>query len=629
MDLEYITSLQGLSNLAKVLPSASMVGLDVETTTLDPYEATLLLLQLSLNDSIFVLDARKLGKKIITYIVQLIKDSGKLIIGHNLKFDTKILYHNTGEILVNLWDTMLAETMIYNGIGSSYISLEDLYQKYFGITLNKEVRNSFIGYTGEITQQQIIYSADDVKELRKIYEIQSKTLAEQGQINTAQLEMDVLPTIMLMEYIGITLNKEKWIENETRQKELLSIKQGEILDYIIANIDFSKFDTAYTLACAYKLKVGTKKLANELRTIKGDYAVKWFRDNFNISSHVQMLNFLNLLGLNIPNTNKKTLDKVLNNPLVKLLLEYREFDKKVSTYGSKFLENINPTTGFIHTNYNQLGTVSGRFSSDSPNLQNQPQEEEWRNCYEARPGYVILNADYSQAELRGIGAITGEKEIIDAFLNGVDLHTKTASVIFRKPIEEITKDERYRGKQTNFGVSYGISPWGMYKNFNIPVDDAEVYLENYWKGYPTFTYFKGKAEEFIWENKFSVTPYGRKRFFEDKKLFRDSFEREKYIAQVKREGFNHIVQGCVADVIKMAMIRLMRENPFGLDKFRILLQTHDELTIEAKSDIIDKAVEFTREIMEGCFQPFLGMIPAKVDIIVAPYWTKKEEKDIR
>lgn len=629
MDFDYITNITQLGSLAKELPQASAVCLDTETTTLDPYTATLLLLQLSVNDKIFILDARKLGKKIITYVIQLIKDSNKLVIGHNLKFDTKILYHNTGEILMHLWDTMLGETMIYNGLGKSfYPSYEELCSKYCMIELNKQIRETFINFDGEFDNNQLTYSAMDVKFLTEIFRNQITQLSDQHQTGIAELEMALIPVVMTMEYFGIKLNKDKWLAIEFENKKLLEEKHGDIINYIIGSLDFNQFDSAYTVANTFRVPVRTKKLEAELKSISGSFSTVWFSSNFNINSPIQMLTALNLLGVPCKNTNEKTINKFKDNQFVKLLLEYREVAKRISTYGSSFLENINPVTGYIHTNYNQLGAASGRFSSDGAQMQNQPGDERYRNSYESRPGYKFINADYSQAELRALGSITGDKVIIDCYKNNIDLHSRTASIIYNLPIEEIDKKKRYVGKQVNFGVIYGISAWGLYKNFSIPQEEGEVYLDNYYKGYPQFTYFKKKTEERVWEKKYSATIFGRKRFFEDKKMFFDNTEREMYIARVKREGFNHIIQGSIADIIKTSMVTLFNKNPFGLDNFRLLLQTHDELTIEVKDDIIEPAREFVRDVMEKTFQTILGEIPAKVDIIVADCWTKDESKGL-
>ena len=203
MNLVFIDSLDKIGLLLNALEKVDVIGLDVETTSLDPYSAKLLLVQLAVNGDIFVLDARKLGSKNITYVVQIVKDSNKLCIGHNIKFDLKILYHNTSEMIENVFDTMLAETLIYNGLGDGfYKSYDYLVYKYFGIELDKTTRESFIDFDGELNNNQINYSALDVKYLMALMDIQVKQLLEQGQENVMNLEMSLVPVFTAIEYYG-------------------------------------------------------------------------------------------------------------------------------------------------------------------------------------------------------------------------------------------------------------------------------------------------------------------------------------------------------------------------------------------------------------------------------------------
>ena len=627
MEFSYLDNKYNTSQFLTLLQESDRVGLDIETSSLDPFTCIWLLLQIEINESIFVLDVRKLGIDFITYVIQLIKESNKLVVGHNLKFDTKIIYHYTKEILTNLFDIMLAETLIYNGLGKNfYASLETLCRNYLEIELNKEIRKTFFDYTGEITNEQIVYSGEDVKYLIKIMDIQLKTLTEQSQINVANLEMSLIPVFMHMEYTGIFLDKEEWLKNKENASKLLEITGEKLLDYVVNSIDFTKFENALAIVEQFRV-IGksklTKKLQEALKNLRGEFISGWFRDNFNLNSPIQLLLVLNYIGIPIKDTNEKTLQKFKNHEIIKIILEYREYSKQISTYGEEFLNHIHPVTGMVHTQYNQLGAVSGRLSSEHPNLQNQPRLQSYRDCYKARPGYKILTADYSQAELKALGDFTKEPEFINAFNNKVDMHRKTASFLYEIPVEEINSEQRHDGKTMNFATVYGTTAWGLYYNFGIPLETAEDWLDKYFKGYKVLKYVQDKVGDLVWENKFSSTLYGRKRYFEDKRLFTDANERDKYIAKTKREGFNHIIQGGIGDTIKISMRDIFYSNEFDLDDLRILLQTHDELCVEIKDEIIEKGAEFVKEKMLNAQKLFLKDISPGVDIFIADCWRKE------
>jgi DNA polymerase-1 len=628
MDFHYISSITDFGEFVKSLQDSNTVGLDVETDKLDPFTHTWLLLQLALNDNnIFVFDVRKLGIPNITYIIQLLKDTNKLIIGHNLKFDFKIIYHNTKEILTNCFDTMLAETMIYNGLNKNYYcSLETLVKNYFDIDLDKEIRKTFFNFTGELTNQQLYYAAEDVQYLSRIRDIQLKKLIEQKQEKVVDLEMSLVPVFMHIEYTGIYLNKEDWLKNKDYAEKQIVITKSKLLEYILNNIKFDQYKNALEVVEKFKVLQKnklTKTLKITLETLRGEFIKNYFKEQFNLDSPLQLKIILNSLGIPVENTNEKTLLKYQKHEIIKDILEYRGYTKQVSTYGVEFLNHINSVTDMIHTQYNQLGAVTGRLSSENPNLQNQPRLQSFRKCYQARPGYVIGTFDYSQAELRYLGEFTKEWELINTFIQGKDPHAKTATFLYEKPIDEINKDERHDGKTLNFATVYGTSAWGLHYNFGIDLEIAEDWLDRYYKGYKTLKAVQDAVGDAVWENKYSSTLMGRKRYFEDKRVFSDYKERDKYIAKTKREGFNFIIQGGIADIIKIAMRDIFYENPFGHDKLRVLLQTHDELCVEIAEDIVEEGVKFIEDKMLKAEGIFLKLTPCKLDYFVGKSWTKE------
>jgi DNA polymerase-1 len=246
----------------------------------------------------------------------------------------------------------------------------------------------------------------------------------------------------------------------------------------------------------------------------------------------------------------------------------------------------------------------------------------FRKCYIARPGYKFYTADYSQLELRLIAEIGREIEMISAFKLGQDLHKKTATILYDKLIEEINRSERSRGKSLNFAINYGSTEYGLYVNFGIPIEEGREHLKKFFSGYKYLKSFIKLAGDQVIKLGYSITPLGRKRFFKDRSLFKDAYERERYIATTKREGVNHIIQGCAADVVKLAMLNIFRNNPFGED-LKILLQVHDELVIEFKDGLDKEVKEFVDREMIFALQKFLNDVPAMVDGKIDTCWSKE------
>lgn len=253
---------------------------------------------------------------------------------------------------------------------------------------------------------------------------------------------------------------------------------------------------------------------------------------------------------------------------------------------------------------------------------NIPKDQKYRDPFISRPGYKIIAADFSQEELRLMAVVMNISRMIRAFNNGIDLHLATASGLFNVPVEEVTKAQRSRGKTLNFAVGYGSTEYGLYKNFGIPMDEGKELLRKYFEDlYPEYTAFKNVAGKRILEQGWTTTLLGRKRFFEKKVLYTDYREKEREEASIVREGINTIIQGTGADIIKESLVRMFRENPFGEDNFRILIQVYDEIVCEIKEEYAEEGKEFVKRIMEETEAKYLkGAVPAVVDIACEPYW---------
>jgi DNA polymerase-1 len=417
------------------------------------------------------------------------------------------------------------------------------------------------------------------------------------------------------------LDKIRW--SELAEKE--SIRLAKVSEYIISTIlggiDVSKYTDAYQLATALSIPVHTKKLERELTLISiPELMLNWAKENFNIASPKQLKTALDLMGIKTASTDKKVLKKLSKSEIVDALLEKSECAKRISTYGMGVLDFISTVSGRIHTEFLNMGTATGRFSSGNPiNLQNIPVAPGYRESFIAQPDFEWISADYSQEEFRLTGAIANEPKIIEAYNSGADMHTATAAIIYNKTLSEVTKEERFVGKTANFAIIYGGTEYTLGKNLNISQEKSEEMLRSFKKGFPILSAFKDKAEEFIVKHGYSTTLLGRKRHSPQKPLYMNSREYMTFIQKIKREGFNHIIQGSAADIIKIAMVNIYTKNPFG-DKFRMLIQVHDEINAEAHKSVSKDAAQFLKEEMLKAEQPFLKDIPAQVDVNISDHW---------
>jgi DNA polymerase-1 len=633
MELNLVTNLtDGLFEKFKfdLESSSNPIGLDTETSGLDCFTVTWYLLQIFLDGNTYLFDCQSLGKDALIVIIDSIIASKRLVIMHNAKFDIKIIKVGVNRLLTKVHDTMWTETLIYLGVGDVLHSLASLVKKYTGVELDKSERHNFYeNYTG-LTQELLVYSALDVVYLLEIYKGQMKLIEERKLKRVYKLESDLVPVIAMMEYHGVLIDVPKWTAMANANKIKLDQARIDLENLLLGSIDYTKYESALNAFedLLIKDKVKTKKARLAFSMITSQDEIKALvRQEFNFGSNQQMQRLLNLLGVDIASTNAKILkDKRSQYDFVDKILEFREFEKKESTYGLSFLNHINPVTGRIHTEFLNLGARTGRFSSgDSsngkgkPNLQNIPKGSDYRSCFISRPGKSLLAVDYSQQEYRLVGAVSNEPVIIQAYIDGIDMHTATAMIVTGKTKDEITKADRSLGKSVNFAIIYGSSEYGLARNLKINVDEGKRILDDFYAGYPVLKAFKSAAEKIILEKKYSITPYGRRRYFRDEPDFADSKELMKYRNSIAREGFNMIIQGGGADITKLALVKLFYENPFG-DKFQLQIQVHDEIVAEVDDTIKAEAKIWMENIMKEVEQPFLGRIPAEVEGAMDTYW---------
>lgn len=353
-----------------------------------------------------------------------------------------------------------------------------------------------------------------------------------------------------------------------------------------------------------------KKLSNEF----GERLIKLTEEiyelagiSFNINSTKQLGEVL-FEKLQLPTVKKKktgystdaeVLEKLRGaHPIIEKLLEYRFLMKMKSTYADGLLNMVDKETSRIHTSFNQTITATGRISSTEPNLQNIPVKTEIgkkiRGVFVADgPGHILLSADYSQIELRILAHVSGDEKLIESFIKGEDIHTRTASEVFGVPLEKVTPEMRNRAKAVNFGIIYGISDFGLAQSLNISTKEAKEYIENYFKRYP-------KVKEFIDETikkaktlGYVTTIFNRRRYLPE--ISSRNFNLRSF---AERAAVNSPIQGSAADIIKLAMVKIYRELKRRGYRTRLLLQIHDELIFDVPLEELDSVRNLVKYQME-------------------------------
>ena len=416
----------------------------------------------------------------------------------------------------------------------------------------------------------------------RLYNITKQKLAESGTLNLFNtIEMPLVEVLSEMQYNGMKCDSE----------------------------ELAKFGIS--------LKERLNQLTNEIYEIAGE--------EFNINSTKQLgVILFEKLGLKAKKKTKSgysTSEEVLNsliddNPIIEKILEYRGLMKLNSTYVDGLIPYINKKTGRIHSYFHQTITATGRISSTNPNLQNIPARDEFgkniKKAFKPEKGYVYIDADYSQVELRVLAHISGDENMIRAFNNDEDIHREVASKVFDVPFEEVTKEQRSRAKAVNFGIVYGITSFGLAKQIGASRKQAQEYIDNYLEKYSGIKAFMEESVEMAKQNGYVETLFGRRRNVPELKS--SNFMMREF---GKRVAMNTPIQGTAADIMKIAMNNVYKELKAKNIDAKLILQVHDELLIEAS----EKDAEETKNILKNCMENAMKLkVPLKVELSEAKDW---------
>ena len=580
------------ARLIKKLRKQSSICFDTETTGLDPRSALPLGLAFCFQprEAYYVVcgENREEAIAVIEEFRPVFEDESIAKTGHNLKYDLTLLKWNGIEVRGELFDTMLAHSMKEPEMRHGLDYLSKLYLGYVPIPTS-----DLIGPRGE--NQKSMRDVDVAKVAEYACEDADVTLqvaaAIRPDIETRgvsqvcyEVECPLIPVLVDMEYQGIRLDSDAiavFSDKLTREIEDL---QARI--YAAAGHSFN-IDSPKQLGVVLYEELQLE--ANPKKTSTGQYS-----------------------------TRETELERLSSkHQIIADVLDYRNARKLKSVYVDQLPEWIHPETGRLHTHYSQAWTATGRMQSNDPNLQTIPVRKERgrdiRAAFVPRDSdHLLLSADYSQIELRVMAELSGDEAMLEAFNAGDDIHTITASKVYKVPIDEVTREMRDKAKTVNFGIIYGISAFGLQQRLNIPRAEASELIKNYFEKYPGVQDYIDRTIEFAKEHGYVATRTGRRRYL------RDINSRSRTVANAaERLAMNSPIQGTAADMLKLAMIKVHRALSEGGFETKMVLTVHDEIVF----DMLKSEQERVMPVIESAMKTTLPMrVPIVVEMGVGANW---------
>ncbi len=525
--------------------------------------------------------------KVLSKLRVILEDPNIGKVGQNLKYDSHVLA-NYGITLNGIVDDTMLKSYCLNSVASRH-NMDDLAQHYLGHTT---IHFADIAGTGkkQITFNQVSidtaapYACEDVIVTHKLNEVLAQELVNYAKLYKLYqaIELPLIAVLVTMERNGVALDA-----NALAKQQLDVAAQ-------MANIQTQAFELA--------------------------------GDAFNLESPKQIQQILfseEGLGLEpkkktpkgAPSTNEEAL-KLLDHPLVTLILSYRTLTKLNSTYLQALPKQINPDTQRLHTSYHQAGTATGRLSSSNPNLQNIPirtqEGARIRGAFIANQGHSIIAADYSQIELRIMAHLSQDKHLLQAFNNDEDVHRATASMMFNLPIEQITNDHRRKAKAINFGLIYGMSAFGLAKQINVSRTEAKQYIDSYFDNYSGVLQYMENTKENAKTQGYVETVMGRRLY-----LPQINAKNKMQQQHALRTAINAPMQGSSADIIKQAMLDVHAWIGHNNPDIKMIMQVHDELVFEVKANKAETCAQQIQHLMQNAHQLD---IPLKVDVGIGKSW---------
>ena len=636
----------------ELLAPLSVVELDTETMGLDPYTKELLTVQLGCAEFQVVIDCTSVD---IHLFKEYMENPQRMFLGWNIKFDLKFLYHQR-IVPLRVYDGYLAEKLLWLGYpaGMHEMSLKAASINYLGVDMDKSVRGKII-QTG-LTEDVIVYAAGDVSYLGKIRDKQLIELEKKGLLKAIDFENEFVKCLAYIEYCGAKLDVDKWKIKMATDLNNLEKYEAELNEWV----EESEYSSKY---CSVN--------------IQGDLFNGFDpkpRCHINWTSSQQVIPLFEELGLNLRVLDKKTKHykksvdiKVVEpqaskSPLIPIYIKYKKAAIIVNTFGQKFLNLINPVTGRIHANFNQLGTDTGRLSSTEPNLQNLPHDAQTRACFVSDKGNRWISADYSGQESYLMASMANDEAMLEELTNGSgDLHSLTAKMVFQQiprdmPLKDIKKnfkDLRQEAKGYEFCFNYGGQDSTLIRNYGLDAKRAKEIYENYMSGfaglkrYQDFRRVDVMCKGYILLSKIT----GHKAYIYDYDELKMQMEKQddpdfwayyremkqenpecdtvqgvrrlaRRKAESERQSINYPIQAAGALCFKLASIKLFNwllKNGL-LFKVKYCIPVHDEINLEAPDEISEEVADILVKCMVSAGKPFCTRAHLGADVEIGDHW---------
>lgn len=636
----------------RILEPLAVVELDTETMGLDPYTKELLTVQLGCADFQVVIDCASVD---IQLFKNYIENPQRMFLGWNIKFDLKFLYHQR-IIPMKVYDGYLAEKLLWLGYpaGMHEMSLKAASIHYLGVDMDKSVRGKII-QTG-LTEDVIMYAAGDVSYLGKIRDKQLIELEKKGLLKAIDFENEFVKCLAYIEYCGAKLDIDKWKVKMTTDLNNLERYEAQLNDWV----ENSQFASKY---CSINMQ----------GDLFSGFDTKP-RCHINWTSSQQVIPLFEDLGLDLKVLDKKTKHykksvdiKVVEpqsskSPLIPIYINFKKAAIIVNTFGQKFLGLINPVTGRIHANFNQLGTDTGRLSSTEPNLQNLPHDALTRSCFISEKGNKWISADYSGQESYLMASMANDEAMLDELTNGSgDLHSLTAKMVFQQiprdmPLKDIKKnfkELRQEAKGYEFCFNYGGQDSTLIRNYGLDAKRAKEIYENYMSGFAGLKRYQDfRRVDVMRKGYILLSPItGHKAYIYDYDELKRQMEKQEdpefweYYREMKRDApecdtvqavrrlarrkaesekqsINYPIQAAGALCFKLASIKLfnwlLKNNLLFTVKYCI--PVHDEINLEAPEEISKEVADILVKCMVSAGKPFCTRAHLGADVEVGDFW---------
>ena len=579
------------SDLISKLFMQKSVCFDTETTGLDVFNDDLVGLSFCFTEGeayyVSLPENKEEARQVLLEFRVIFESEQIEKIGQNIKFDLLMLAQYGVELNGKLFDTMIAHYLIQPELRHGMDYLAEIYLKYrtihFEDIVGSKGKNQMNIRTVEL-DKLCDYAAEDADITFRLKKILEKEL-EANSLSSLfyDIEMPLMKVLSIIERNGVRLDIPALAESST----ILTAEMG-VLEKEIHELAGGEFNVSSPMQVGEVLFDRLQLDAKAKKTKTGQYS-----------------------------TSEDILEKLQSkHPIIGKILDYRGLKKLLSTYIDSLPQLVNPKTGKVHTSFNQTVAATGRLSSTNPNLQNIPirdaQGKEIRKAFIPDDGCLFFSADYSQIELRIMAHLSGDKNMLEAFNSGHDIHTATAAKIYKIPIEEVTSDMRRKAKTANFGIIYGISVFGLSDRLSIPRAEAKELIEGYFATYPDVKKYMDNAIQKAKEMGYVETLLGRKRFLPD-------INSQNSIVRgfAERNAINAPIQGTAADIIKIAMVRIQKRLEQENLQAKMTMQVHDELNFTVPNSEIEVVKKVVVDEMENAIKL---QVPLIADCGVGANW---------